>query len=193
MNNSTFCTSLDIPDVKIIRPVQHGDDRGFFSEVYNCQTLNSAGVELKLVQENFAFSRNVNTLRGIHFQIPPYAQTKLVHVIRGSIFDVAVDLRKGSPWYGKWVSAELSFDNWNQILIPAGFGHGLITLEPDTAVMYKVDEHFSKEHDAGIHWNDPEVNIEWPLTSTSPILSEKDLLLPFLKDFNTPFTYEADA
>jgi dTDP-4-dehydrorhamnose 3,5-epimerase len=185
-----YCESLDIPEVKILRPVRHEDSRGFFSEIYNHQAITKAGIHLDIVQENLAYSKQANTVRGIHFQTPPFAQAKLVQVVRGAIFDVAVDLRAGSPTYGHFVSAEISAANWNQILIPEGFGHGLCTLEPDTQVIYKVTAHYSHEHDAGIRWDDSEIGINWPLTDT-PLLSDKDEALPLLKDFDTPFTYEA--
>jgi len=191
-----YCQSLDIPEVKLLRPVRHDDSRGFFSEVFNRRDLRSVGVELDLAQENFAFSRDANTVRGIHFQIPPFAQAKLVQVIRGAIFDVAVDLRKGSPTYGQHVSAELSAENWNQILIPEGFGHGLCTLEDDTAVLYRVNTHYSAEHDQGIRWDDPDLAIDWPVrqvTKGGPILSDKDKAQPLLADFDSPFVYEAPA
>ena len=187
------CKSLDIPDVKILQPVRHEDSRGFFSEIFNTQDLAASGLELEIVQENFAFSNQAHTIRGIHFQTPPYEQAKLVQVVSGAIYDVAVDLRKGSPWYGQFTGAEISAKKWNQILIPAGFGHGLCTLEPNTAVIYKVTQHFSKQHDTGIFWNDPELDIPWPLGNTKPLLSDKDEVLPMLSNFSSPFIYKEPA
>jgi dTDP-4-dehydrorhamnose 3,5-epimerase len=184
-----YCQSLDIPDVKILRPVQHEDARGFFSEIYNAREMAAAGLNLNFVQENLAFSKQAGTVRGIHFQTPPHEQIKLVQVVRGAIYDVAVDLRAGSPWYGKFVAAEISADNWNQILIPEGFGHGLVTLEDDTTVLYRVTAHFSREHDKGVRWDDRELGIAWPLRGRKPLLSAKDIELPTLADFDTPFVY----
>jgi dTDP-4-dehydrorhamnose 3,5-epimerase len=188
-----FCKSLDIPDVKILRPVRHEDPRGFFSEIFSTRELAAAGIELEIVQENFAFSKLAHTVRGIHFQTPPHEQAKLVQVVSGAIYDVAVDLRRGSPWYGQYVSAVISANEWNQILIPSGFGHGLCTLEPDTAVLYKVTAHFSKANDTGIRWNDPELDIPWPLNDAEPLLSTKDESLPTLAEFDTPFVYKEQA
>jgi dTDP-4-dehydrorhamnose 3,5-epimerase len=187
------CKSLNIPDVKILQPVRHEDSRGFFSEIFNTKDLATSGLELEIVQENFAFSKQAHTIRGIHFQTPPYEQAKLVQVVSGAIYDVAVDLRKGSPWYGQFAGAEISAKKWNQILIPAGFGHGLCTLEPNTAVIYKVTQHFSKQHDAGISWNDPELDIPWPLGNIKPLLSDKDEALPMLANFSSPFIYKEPA
>lgn len=185
-----YCKSLDIPDIKILQPVRHEDSRGFFSEVFSSRDLAAVGIELDFVQENFAFSKQAHTVRGIHFQTPPHEQAKLVQVVSGAIYDIAVDLRRGSPWYGQFVSARISAKEWNQILIPAGFGHGLCTLEPDTAVLYKVTAHFSKAHDTGILWNDSELNIPWPLDGARPLISTKDKSLTTLAEFDTPFVYE---
>jgi dTDP-4-dehydrorhamnose 3,5-epimerase len=184
------CKSLDIPAVKILQPVKHEDPRGFFSEIFSARALAEFDIELDVVQENFAFSEQAHTIRGIHFQTPPFEQAKLVQVVSGAIYDIAVDLRKGSPWYGQYVGATISASEWNQILIPAGFGHGLCTLEPNTAVIYKVTAQYSKQHDAGIFWNDPELAIPWPLEGTEALVSAKDKLLPLLADFATPFVYE---
>ena len=183
-------TELAIPDVKIITPTRHADDRGFFSEIYSRPRAESHGIKLDIVQENFAFSLQKNTVRGLHFQTPPFAQAKLVQVVRGAILDFAIDLRNGSPWYGQFVSATISADNWQQILIPVGFAHGLCTLEPDTAVMYKVTTPYSPEHDTGILWNDPDIGINWPMETEDAILSAKDMTLPLLADFVSPFQYE---
>lgn len=179
--------SLAIPDVKIIRPKKHGDARGFFSEVYARRDFAAAGIDLAFVQDNHAFSAAKGTVRGLHFQSPPFAQDKLVRVIRGAIFDVAVDLRTGSPTYGKHVSAVISAEAWNQILVPVGFAHGLMTLEPDTEVLYKVTNHYAPEHDLGLLWNDPALAIAWPLPEAEAILSAKDGIQPRLADLPAYF------
>jgi dTDP-4-dehydrorhamnose 3,5-epimerase len=175
-------TSLAIPDVKLIKPRRHGDARGYFSEVYNAKVFAEAGVTLTFVQDNHAYSQDVGTLRGLHFQTEPYAQTKLVRVARGRIFDVAVDLRRGSPTFGQHVSAELSAENGAQLLVPAGFAHGYYTMEPNTEVLYKVDAYYAPAHDRGILWSDPDLRIPWPIGNAVPHLSAKDTALPRLKD-----------
>ena len=151
---SVTVESLAIPDVKILRPKKHGDARGFFSETYSQRALVDAGIDLTFVQDNHAFSAAKGTMRGLHFQTTPFAQDKLVRVIRGSILDVAVDLRRASPTYGKHVAAVISAQAWNQILVPVGFAHGFCTLEPDTHVAYLVNEHWSAEAEGAIVWND---------------------------------------
>lgn len=179
--------ALNIPAVKMLAPGKHGDDRGFFSETYNKKALAASGVRLEFVQDNHSFSAAKGTVRGLHFQTPPYAQDKLVRVTRGAIFDVAVDLRRDSPTYGRHVSATLSAAAWNQILVPIGFAHGLMTLEPNTEVIYKVSDYFAPEHDHGLLWNDPALGIEWPLAEHEAILSDKDRAQPRFADFATPF------
>jgi dTDP-4-dehydrorhamnose 3,5-epimerase len=183
---------LDIPDIKRLTPARHGDDRGFFSEIYNRATLAAHGIHLEFVQENFSLSADQGTVRGLHFQTPPFAQDKLVQVVSGAILDVAVDLRRGSPWFGQHVVAELSADNWHQLLVPVGFAHGFCTLQPDTAVIYHVTEHYSPAHDMGVLWNDPDLGIEWPVAAASAVLSDKDQVQPRLRDCATLFDY-ADA
>jgi dTDP-4-dehydrorhamnose 3,5-epimerase len=180
--------SLAIPEVKIIRPKKHGDDRGFFSEVYAKRDLEAAGIFLDFVQDNHAFSAAKGTVRGLHFQSPPFAQDKLVRVVRGAIFDVAVDLRAGSATYGKHVSAVVSAGEWNQILVPIGFAHGLMTLEPDTEVLYKVSNFYAPQHDLGLLWNDPALAIAWPLPEADALLSAKDETQPRLADLPAYFT-----
>jgi len=180
---------LAIPEVKLIQPERIGDARGLFSETYKKGMLQDAGLDLDFVQDNHSISRAAGTIRGLHFQLPPYAQAKLVRVTRGSIFDVAVDIRKGSPTYGCHVSAIISAENWAQILIPIGFAHGLMTLEPNTEVLYKVTNAYSARVDAGLLWNDPSIAIEWPKVVVEPILSDKDRQHPLLDDFNNPFEY----
>lgn len=169
-----------IPMVKIVTPKKFGDGRGFFSEVYNRATWASAGLHLEFVQDNHAFSAVVGTLRGLHYQIPPFAQDKLLRVTRGRIFDVAVDIRRSSPTFGKHVAIELSAENWRQLLVPIGFAHGYMTLEPDTEVLYKTTAVYSPENDRGIAWDDPDIGVAWPLPATGPVLSEKDRRLPRL-------------
>ncbi len=185
--------SLAVPDVKILVPQRHGDHRGFFSETYSRRTLLGAGIDIDFVQDNHAFSAQKGTLRGLHFQTPPYAQHKLVRVVRGSIFDVAVDLRVGSPSYGQSVSAILSAAEGNQILVPVGFAHGLLTLEPDTEVLYKVSAYYAPEHDKGLLWDDPALDIRWPLEGTAPLLSAKDQAQPRLAELPVCFHYAGNA
>ena len=168
----------DIPDVKIIRPKKFGDHRGFFSETYNKKILAEYGIDLDFVQDNHSLSVEKGVIRGLHYQTPPYAQDKLVRVVRGSILDVAVDIRKDSPTYGKHIKAIISANDWNQILVPIGFAHGFCTLEPDTEVIYKVTNYYSPENDAGIYWNDEELGIEWPIPEEHAILSDKDKRQP---------------
>ena len=178
-----------IPDVKLMTPVRHGDHRGFFSEVYNRRALLSEGVDIDFVQDNHSLSTERGTVRGLHFQVPPFAQAKLVRVLSGSAFDVAVDLRRGSPTFGRHVSVTLSAAEGNQILVPAGFAHGLMTLQPRTEVLYKVSDYYAPDHDRGILWNDPALEIDWPITGPEAVVSDKDLAQPTLADFATPFEY----
>jgi dTDP-4-dehydrorhamnose 3,5-epimerase len=168
----------EIPAVKIIKPRRFGDHRGFFSETYNKRALADAGIDLEFVQDNHALSGPKGTIRGLHFQIAPYAQDKLVRVVRGAVLDVAVDLRRGSPTFGKHVSAVISADDWNQIFVPVGFAHGYCTLEPDTEVIYKVTNYYAPEHERGVIWNDPDLGIRWPVADGQATLSEKDVKLP---------------
>jgi dTDP-4-dehydrorhamnose 3,5-epimerase len=179
--------ATEIADVKILTTKRLGDSRGFFSEVYNRRVFVEAGITLEFVQDNQSLSRDVGTLRGLHFQAPPFAQAKLVRVLSGAIFDVAVDIRKGSPTYGRWVGVELSADNFRQLLIPVGFLHGFVTLEPDTAVFYKVTAHYSQPQDFGVAWNDPDIGVDWPKLSAPPTLSAKDAAQPLLRDLKNPF------
>jgi len=179
---------LEIPDVKVLRPKRHGDARGFFSETWSRATMEAAGIDIDFVQDNQSLSAARGTVRGLHFQTPPHPQAKLLRVIRGAVFDVAVDLRRGSPSYGRHAGAVISAEEWNQILVPVGFAHGFMTLEPDTEVIYKVSGIYSPEHDAGILWNDPDLGIAWP-AGMEPVLSDKDRVQPRLRDFDTPFIY----
>lgn len=170
-----------------IRPARFGDERGFFSEVWNERVFAEAGVDVGFVQDNYSLSRDVGVLRGLHFQTPPVAQAKLVRVSRGAVFDVAVDIRPGSPTYRQWVAARLSAAEWNQMFVPAGFAHGFVTLEPDTEVQYKVSAPYSRDHDRAIRFDDPAIGIEWPIDREALILSDKDRAAPFLADIETGF------
>jgi dTDP-4-dehydrorhamnose 3,5-epimerase len=187
---TVVCESLSIPEVKVLRPTRYGDNRGFFSEAYSQTSLSEAGIDITFVQDNHSLSAAKGTMRGLHFQTPPFAQDKLVRVPRGAIFDVAVDLRVGSPTFGKHVSTIVSADEWNQILIPIGFAHGLVTLEPDTEVLYKVSSQYSADCDKGVLWNDPAIGIEWPINMEDAVLSEKDKIQPTLAELPQYFTYE---
>ena len=179
--------SLAIQDVKLVTPARFGDDRGFFSETYNAQRFKDAGIEADFIQDNHSLSAQRGTVRGLHFQAPPFAQSKLVRVLRGTILDVAVDVRKGSPTYGKWVSAELSAENGVQIFVPRGFLHGFVTLEPDTEIAYKVDNYYSKECDGAVLWNDPALGIDWGIPANEAVLSDKDAAAQSFAEFDSPF------
>jgi dTDP-4-dehydrorhamnose 3,5-epimerase len=176
-------------EVKILVPTKHADERGFFSETYSRRTLTNAGIELEFVQDNHAFSTRSGTVRGLHFQVPPFAQDKIVRVIRGAIFDVVVDVRRRSPTFGRFETFELYAADWKQLLIPKGFAHGLCTLEPDTEIMYKVSNFYSPEHDKGVRWNDPAIGITWPVTPETALTSPKDRALPLLS--NIPNYFDA--
>lgn len=178
---------LNIPDIRLLVPRKHGDARGFFSETYNRKSFAALGIDIDFVQDNHSLSAEKGTVRGLHFQTPPFAQDKLVRVTRGSVFDVAVDLRRDSPTYGLHVSAVLSAQAWNQILVPIGFAHGFMTLEPDTEVIYKVSNYYAPDHDKGLLWNDPALGIAWPLAEDEAILSEKDRIQPRLEEIVSPF------
>ena len=178
---------LAIPDVIEVVPPKFGDARGFFSEVYKRSAFAAEGLDIDWVQDNQSFSVPAGTVRGLHFQAPPVAQDKLVRVLRGAIFDVAVDLRSGSSTYGQWVGLELSAERWNQLLVPIGFAHGFMTLTPDTEVLYKVSAPWSAQHEGALLWNDPGIGIVWPDVGTEPTLSDKDRVAPPLADFITPF------
>ena len=178
-----------IPAVKVLTPDRHGDRRGYFSEVYNRRSLARAGIDVEFVQDSHSLSAEKGTVRGLHFQTPPFAQAKLV---RGSVFDVAVDLRRGSPTYGGRVSAALSAEAWNQLLVPIGFAHGFMTLEPDVGVIYKVSNYHAPEHDRGGSWNDPDLAIRWPLDTAAAVLSPKDDDLPRLAGIDSPFFFRPD-
>lgn len=182
---------LELDGVFEITPKRHGDERGFFSETYKRSEWTAAGLPQDFVQDNHSFSVERLTLRGLHFQSPPHAQAKLVRAVTGRAWDVVVDLRRGSPGFGAWTALELSAERGNQMFAPVGFAHGLLTLEPDTAVLYKVTAEYAPEHDHGIRWDDPDIAIAWPLDGAAPTLSERDARLPRLKEFATPFSLEA--
>ena len=185
--------SLDIPEVMELTPKKFGDDRGFFSETYRRDRFEAAGVAIDWMQDNQSFSADVLTLRGLHYQEPPFAQHKLVRVLRGRILDVAVDIRKGSPTYLRWVSLEVSADVFNQILVPVGFAHGFVTLEPNTEVLYKVSAPYSGAHDRSIRFDDPAFGVDWPLGGRMPTLSDKDAHAPNFADIDNPFVYADDG
>jgi dTDP-4-dehydrorhamnose 3,5-epimerase len=179
-----------LPEVKLIQPVRHGDARGYFSEVYREEALAKAGVDVHFVQENQSLSAAAGVVRGLHFQLAPMAQAKLVRVVAGAILDVAVDIRRGSPRYGKHVAVALSAADGNQLFVPEGFAHGFCTLEPNTVVIYKVNRYWSLEHERGLLWNDPALGVDWRLCGSEPVLSEKDRHYPVLADLPAHFTYK---
>jgi dTDP-4-dehydrorhamnose 3,5-epimerase len=166
--------------VMVIEPVVFSDQRGFFMESYNEEKFNKLGIQEKFVQDNHSLSINCGTIRGLHYQLNPKTQTKLVRVLTGIIYDVVVDIRKNSPTFGQWISVFLSEENKRELLIPKGYAHGFCTLAPNTQVVYKVDEYYSPYHDRGILWSDTEIGIEWP--TSNPVLSKKDEHHPLLKD-----------
>ncbi|KAB0679042.1 dTDP-4-dehydrorhamnose 3,5-epimerase [Aureimonas leprariae] len=184
---------LAIPDVMEIVPRKFGDERGFFAETWSRPRFAAHGVDLQWVQDNQSMSAPPFTLRGLHYQAPPFAQDKLVRVLRGRILDVAVDIRAGSATYGRWVALEVSAAAFNQILVPKGFAHGFLTLEPDTEVFYKVSAPYSAEHDRGIRWSDPAIGIDWPLVGAEPVLSARDAAAPLLAQVDTVFRSEGAA
>jgi dTDP-4-dehydrorhamnose 3,5-epimerase len=179
--------STDIEGVRIIEPQVFQDPRGWFMETYSRIKLAGLGIELEFVQDNQSLSIPQGTLRGLHFQNNPKAQTKLLRCSRGVILDVAVDIRRGSPTYGKWIAVELSADNKKQLFIPKGFAHGFVTLTDNCEVQYKVDEYYAPECDRSIRFNDPEIGVDWGVTN--PLLSEKDARAPLLKDSDHNFSY----
>lgn len=180
-------TKTEIEDVLIIEPRVFGDHRGWFTETYSKQKFKENGIDFDFVQDNHSMSAQKGTLRGLHFQTNPKAQTKLVRCTKGRIFDIAVDLREGSSTYKKWVGVELSEENKKQLLIPKGFAHGFITLTYDVEVQYQVDEYYAPECDRSIRFNDPEIGVNWGMVN--PILSDKDLNAPLLKDSDANFEY----
>ena len=181
---------LGLDGVKEVIPKRFGDARGFFSETYNENKFKEAGLLTNWMQDNHSFSADQFVLRGLHFQTDPFAQDKLVRVLRGEIFDVAVDIRKGSPDYGKWVGLTLTVEKGNQILVPRGYAHGFLTLTPDVEVAYKVTNPYAPQNDRSVKWDDPEIGIEWPLPDgVSPQLSGKDSEAPLLSAADNNFVY----
>ncbi|WP_116090816.1 dTDP-4-dehydrorhamnose 3,5-epimerase [Sphingomonas crusticola] len=176
--------------VRLVRPPRFGDARGWFSETYSQARYTALGIDSAFVQDNHSMSRDVGVLRGLHWQAPPYAQDKLVRCVRGAIWDVAVDTRRGSPTFGQWVAAELSADNGHQLFVPAGFAHGFVTLAPGTEVEYKVSAPYAPDSEGGVRWDDPGLALPWPLPAGGPILSPKDETLPDLSEAISPFDYD---
>lgn len=181
--------SLAIADVKLLTPVRHGDARGYFSEVFSTRAFSEAGIEATFVQDNQSLSVAKGVVRGLHFQTPPHAQGKLVRSVRGAIFDVAVDIRFGSPTFGRYVTATLSAENGAQLWVPPGFAHGFCTLEPETEIIYKVTDFYAPACDKGLRWNDPALSIPWPVAAADAILSEKDRLQPLFSAIEPWFRY----
>jgi len=178
-------TETELAGLWLIEPDVHEDKRGFFLESFTSREMKAHGLPEIFVQDNHARSLAVGVVRGMHFQKPPFAQSKLVRVVRGAVFDVAVDLRTASRTFGKWLGVELSEENKKILFVPKGFGHGYCTLTDDSEFLYKVDACYSPQHDSGIRWNDPAIGIRWPVSE--PTLSQKDLSLPLLKDIDSPF------
>jgi len=187
MTNDTN-TAPDLP--RLIIPKRHVDDRGWFSETFHDGRLREIGIPCRFVQDNQSSSKRAGTLRGLHFQVPPAAQAKLISVLRGRVLDVAVDVRRGSPTYGKHIATELSANDGRQLYIPVGFAHGFLTLEDDVVVMYKVSDYYAPAQDGGIRWNDLDIAISWPCNDADIIMSDKDRRLPLLREFRSPFEYD---
>jgi dTDP-4-dehydrorhamnose 3,5-epimerase len=179
-----------LPGVLCLIPRRFGDARGFFAETYSAKLLKDAGIETVFVQDNHSLSHAPGTVRGLHFQSPPFAQDKLVRCGRGALFDVAVDIRAGSPTFGQWVGYELTADNGHQLLIPKGFLHGFMTLTPDTEIVYKCSDFYAPTADGAVRWDDPDIGITWPRAADPAAISPKDAAATRLADFTTPFTFE---
>jgi len=184
---------LEIPGLLLIIPTRHKDVRGFFSETYNRTQFAKWGIHNKFVQDNHTRSLKAGTVRGLHFQSPPHAQDKLVRVCRGAVLDVAVDIRHGSPTFGKSVTAILSAENWHQLWVPKGFAHGFCTIEPDSEVIYKVTNFYAPECDKGIAWDDPNLGINWPVSPEAAILAEKDRRHPKLSELPAYFEFAPES
>lgn len=184
-------TPTALPGVMEITPARFGDHRGFFSETWNRAALAEAGIDIDFCQDNHSLSAERHTLRGLHFQAPPHAQDKLVRVIAGTVLDVAVDIRTGSPTYGQWVAVPLSAEAGNQLLVPAGFAHGFLTLTPDCQVIYKCSATYQPQTEGAIRWDDPTLAIDWGVDADDLTLSGKDRVAPLLSEITSPFTYEA--
>jgi dTDP-4-dehydrorhamnose 3,5-epimerase len=182
---------LAIADVILVRVRKFADSRGHFLETFRKTDFAEMDIGCEFVQDNQAYSAQTGTIRGLHFQVPPHAQAKLVRVLRGAVYDAAVDLRRGSPSYGKWCGARLTAEGGEQIFVPAGFAHGYCTLEPDTLVAYKVDNYYAPQSEAGLIWNDPAIGVDWSIPPQSVLVSDKDGKLPSFGSFNTPFEMNA--
>lgn len=180
-----------LPGVRILTPVKHGDARGFFSETYSKPRYAALGIAEDFMQDNHSLSADKGVVRGLHFQANPMAQAKLLRVVRGAVFDVMVDLRHGSPTYGRHFAVTISADAWNQVYVPAGLAHGFCTLEPGTEVIYKASAPYSPAHEAGLLWNDPDLGIDWPVSAADAILSPKDTQYPRLRDLRPYFTFRS--
>jgi dTDP-4-dehydrorhamnose 3,5-epimerase len=182
--------STDISGVLLLRPRYFPDTRGYFVETYNRRAAQAAGLAADFIQDNQAFSHKRGTVRALHFQVPPHAQAKLVRVLRGAVYDVAVDLRAGSPTYGRWTAVTLTAQGGEQIFVPRGFAHGYCTLEADSEVAYKVDDYYAPDCEQGLIWNDPGLAVDWPVAAADAVLSDKDRKLPRFADFVSPFRYD---
>lgn len=180
---------LNLPGLVVLQPARFGDARGYFSETWNRQRMAEHGLDIEFVQDNHSVSASVGTVRGLHFQAPPHAQAKLVRCGRGALFDVAVDIRSGSPTYGQWAGVELSAENGRQLLILAGFAHGFVTRQPDTEIIYKCSDYYAPECEGSVRFDDPQIAIDWGLTG-EPVLSDKDAVAPWLADLDSPFVWE---
>ena len=178
--------------LRLLTPRRFGDHRGFFAETFSARILAEHGITEQFVQDNHSQSVQVGTVRGLHFQEPPHAQAKLVRCGRGALFDVAVDIRKGSPTYGQWFGAELSFENGRQLFIPAGFAHGFVTRVPNTEIVYKCSDYYAPESEGALRFDDPDIGIDWGLSGMPAILSEKDAAAGALADLDSPFTFESN-
>ena len=181
--------TFPIAGVLLLRPRRFADARGYFVETYNAKTFTAAGVGASFIQDNQSFSVKPGTIRGLHFQLPPVPQAKLVRVLHGSVYDVAIDIRAGSPTYGRWIAETLTAEGGEQLFVPRGFAHGFCTLEPDTEVAYKVDGPYAPDCDSGLMWNDPTLAIPWPVKPDAAVLSDKDGKLGAFRDFVSPFRY----
>ncbi len=182
-----------LPGILILTPARHGDERGFFSESWNRKRLAEEGLDIDFVQDNHSLSAAVGTVRGLHFQSPPHAQAKLVRCGRGRLFDVAVDIRRGSPTYGQWTGVELSYENGRQLLVPEGFLHGFVTREPDTEIIYKCSDYYAPDCDGAVRFDDPAIGIDWGIDPAKAVISDKDRDAPLLSDFRSPFVLEGAA
>ncbi len=178
---------LELAGLKLVTPRKFVDERGFFCETHNARTWERAGLYCQFVQDNHSLSCDIGTVRGLHFQTAPFAQDKLIRVTRGRILDIAVDLRRSSPTFGRHAAVELSRENWRQLFIPIGFAHGFVTLEPDTEVLYKVTNFYSPQHDCGVAWDDPDIAVAWPDAADRALLSAKDQTWPRLRDLSNVF------